>query len=186
MNGIIPVLLLCFLLSAEDLVRDPADQDIRADPDHNAGGHAGEEEDRKIQKYPGSGDDKGRDRQLPEVVGNTAGQADADHGKEAGPEAEVHDQETDQASGHGIDHAEQACEQESCHQDPYHVDGNGIAGAQPVKSYQHDQIGQPQLDARNTGLKGKDGFYIGKDQGQPCQHGSQGDPVGGKTSAGSG
>ncbi len=48
LNGIIPVLLLCFLLSAEDLVRDPADQDIRADPDHNAGGHAGKEEDRKI------------------------------------------------------------------------------------------------------------------------------------------
>ena len=111
---------------------------------------------------------------------DTAGHADAYDGEEAGLLAEPHDQEADDAAGERVEGGKGAGEEEACQGDADQVDRGGIAGVQPVEHHERDQIGQTQLDARDTGIEGHQRFHIGKDQGERGQQTGCGDAAGGR------
>ena len=142
--------------------RQEADQHECANADNNTGGYAGEDQEGKIQKQLSRGYNDGGDQQLAEVVCHAAAHADADHGEPSGTVQQIHDEETDKAPGHGIEHAVEAGEQKACNDHADQVDGKCVTGAHLIQCKYDHQISEAELNARNARLERKDGHQIGE------------------------
>lgn len=111
---------------------------------------------------------------MPQVVGYSAGHADAYHAEEPGAVQNVHDDDAEHAPRKGVDHAEDSAEQKARQEDPGHVDCEGVAETHAVDGDDYHQVGQAQLDAGHGHGKGNQEFDVAEDQCQSRKHGAYG------------
>lgn len=117
-------------------------------------------------------------QKLPQIVGHSAGHADAHHAEKFCAVEDVHDDDAQYAAREGVDHAEDSAEEESRQQDPGRVDGEGVPEVHADDGDQYHQIGQPQLDARYGHGQGDQELDVTEDQGQRREHGADGNQTG--------
>ena len=75
--------------------RETLQDQMGSDPDDDPGDHSAEQQDRKVEEYPEILDQGSGDEQLPCIVQNAAGHADAGGAEESGPFEQHHSGETE-------------------------------------------------------------------------------------------
>lgn len=164
-------------------VRDVRQQEPGDDAVENAGGDAGKDHDRKIIEEIRVGDKENGDHELAEVMKNAAGHTDAIEGEAVGLAGgfsfavhggkENHSGEAEGGPGDGIQCAEGTAEEEAREQNADNIDQEGRTCSHPAENEDNDQIGESELDAGETGLKGEKGFDPGQSEGQGGEHSEQ-------------
>lgn len=169
---------MCFLFLLEQIFRHPAINHHGDDPDPDPGRDAAEDEYGKIDEHAGVRDQESCDEELPKVVRDSACHGYANHGEFSGLFQRCHEEETDDSSCKGVEHGEEPGEQKAAEGDSEHVDGKGVSGIKLIESDDDHQIGEPQLDARDSDRKGNQDFHVGEDQRQSREHSAGGEPPG--------
>lgn len=124
---------------------------LRQPPDQAAGDDTGDQEHRSVVEQAAVFNNQDRDQKLPDVVCHAAGDADTDQTEIGMLLHQRHDGQAECSSGQTVKDAEHVSKEKADDDNPDHGDQDRIAKRISYKDIENCQIGQPKLNARDSG-----------------------------------